>query len=127
MIFLPSDPQYALSVPTDFELSIPGYKHDKIDYDGDVDTYRVYLPGGPDYSYDFDVHGGTDASGGTFDPMVALYDGNGTLVASDDLGSLNSHIDYTALSGGYYTLAVAGYGGETGDYQVWASPDDGII
>jgi hypothetical protein len=33
----------------------------------------------------------------------------------------------TALSGGYYTLAVVGFSSETGDYTVWATPDDGIV
>jgi hypothetical protein len=121
------DPVAGIVNPTEFNLSVPGSNNSSIDYTGDVDTYRVYLPGGPGYSYDFDVHGETNSAGGTFDPIVALYDGNGTRVAiDDDSGSgLNSHIDYEALSGGWYTLVVAGYG--TGGYTVSASVDDGIV
>jgi hypothetical protein len=125
----PFELQYAFPNPTEFDLSVPpGSEHSAIDYIGDVDTYRVYLPGGPDRSYDFDVYGGTDAYGGTFDSRVALYDGNGTREAYGDSGGLgyNSHIHYTALSGGNYTLVVAGVGDETGDYTVFASPDYGI-
>ena len=120
--------------PTEFDLPISGSNHSTIDYSGDVDTYRVYLAGGPGFAYDFDVDGGTDASGGTFDPIVALYDGNGTRVAIDDDSGpgLNAHIDYPGagegpISGGNYTLVVAGYGSETGDYTVRASYDDGIV
>jgi hypothetical protein len=121
----PFELQYAYPNPTEFDLSVPpNSNHNFIDYAGDVNTYRVYLPGGPDRSYDFDVYGGTDAYGNTFDSRVALYDGNGTREAYDDGSSPdpNSHIHYTALSGGNYTLAVAGVGDETGDYTVFASP-----
>jgi hypothetical protein len=114
---------YDLSVPAENSIEVPGSNDNYIDYSGDVDTYRVYLPGL--HSYEFDVFGGTDADGGTFDPTLALYDGNGTQVAfDDDSGSgLDAHVDYWADSGGWYTLAVAGYGDDTGDYNLTTSAD----
>ena len=55
----------------------------------------------------------------TFDPAIALYDPNGTLVASDDNSGAdgrNSLLSYTAAASGQYVVEVSGAGGSAGDY-----------
>jgi hypothetical protein len=53
---------------------------------------------------------------------LTLLRGNNVLAFNDDVdlaaGNLDSHIDFTATSSGWFTLAVAGFGGNTGDYTL---------
>ena len=79
-----------------------------IEYTGDVDRYDIYLPGVR--SYVFDVKGQPDSGGNSFYPRLAVYDGNTTRVAFDNNEgcSTDVHIAYTATSGGWYTVEVAG-------------------
>jgi hypothetical protein len=61
----PVDHHYDYPNTTEFNLPISGSIHSTIDYIGDVDTYRVYLAGGPGFAYDFDVvTGGPTLPGG---------------------------------------------------------------
>jgi hypothetical protein len=63
-------------------------------------------------------------SPGIFDPTLSVTDPWGTQVAYDDDGGTldqDAHIDFTAGSSGWYTLTVAGYGNETGDYTLETS------
>ena len=99
-----------------------------IEYTGDVDRYDVYLPGIK--SYIFDVKGKPDSGGNLFYPRLAVYDGNTTRVAVDNNESRSTdvHIAYTATSGGYYTVEVAGreetgQESSSGNYSLIVSED----
>jgi hypothetical protein len=102
-------------------IGVPASHYDSIDYDGDVDTYDVYLVGG--VSYDF------DAWYSTVDPTLTVYSPYGTQLAYDDDGGmgLDAHVDFTAPYSGTYQLAVAGYGSDTGAYHLQTEYDDGLI
>ena len=102
-------------------VPVDSWIDDALQFTGDVDSYEVYLTGWVDY--DFDVVGRDG-----FDPMLTLYDGNRTLQDSNDDsgGTNNSHIDYTATSGGWYTLEVSGYGGSSGPFSLGAHLDDSM-
>jgi serralysin len=110
-------------------IGVPGSDVNSIDPIGGVDTYGVWLTGGQ--SYDFDAIGHYDTSAnGVFDPTLALTSPFGNQVAFDDDGGaldFDAHIDFTAGYSGYYTLAVAGFGDETGTYTLNTSYDDGIV
>ena len=63
--------------------------------------------------------GGPGEFQNTLDPAIALYDPNGTLVASDDNGGpygQNALVNYTAAVSGQYVVEVSGAGGTSGDY-----------
>jgi serralysin len=102
-------------------ISVPGSDYNSIDYDGDVDTYDVWLWGGS--SYDFDV------LGDDVDPTLTVTSPFGTQLASDDDSGvgLDSHIDFTPSYSGLYTLAVAGYGSDTGSYTLQTEYNDWSI
>jgi hypothetical protein len=106
-------------------VGVPDHVNSSIDFVGEVETYEVTLTAGQ--SYDFDVIGHLNGdsdfiSPGLFDPTLTLTDtfGLGTQVFNDDGGpGFNSHIDYTATVTGTYTLSVAGFGDETGNYTLY--------
>lgn len=91
-----------------------------IDHAGDHDFYAIYLNHGQHYG--FDVYGYSGYSGYVGDPTLTLRDGAGTQLAYNDDGGtgLNSHIEYTASSSGWYYLDVGSYGSHTGSYLLVA-------
>ncbi|CAM3434254.1 M10 family metallopeptidase C-terminal domain-containing protein [Paracoccus nototheniae] len=56
------------------------------------------------------------------DPMLALYDGSGRLLAANDdiNASLDSGLTFRAQVTGTYFLGASGYGGQTGSYHMTA-------
>jgi hypothetical protein len=106
---------------SEYSISVPDTDHNSIDYDGDVDTYDVWLWGGS--SYDFDV------LGDDVDPTLSVVSPLGNELASDDDGGVgtDAHIDFTPGYSGWYTLEVAGYGSDTGSYTLATEYDDGLI
>jgi serralysin len=116
-------------------IGVPEWQDNSIDFNGNVDTYAVWLTGGQSYSFDAIGWGETAGNGdGWLDPTLtvsdAVYDWNWdlvpntTLAFNDDVNypsNLDSHIDFTAGADGYYILSVAGYGNETGDYTLETS------
>ncbi|WP_397575928.1 Ig-like domain-containing protein, partial [Sphingorhabdus sp.] len=82
----------------------------------DVDAFRVYLTAGATYTFNL------NATSGSLDPLLSLYNSNLTLLAfNDDFGSSNnSQITFTATSSGAYYLAAEGFSG-TGAYSLRAT------
>jgi hypothetical protein len=110
-------------------IGVPDAQFNSIDYYGDIDTNAVWLTAGQ--SYDFDVYGWGETSGngdGVFDPTLTVT-GQGQYAFDDDGGAFDydSHIDFTAGTDGYYTLSVAGFGSEQGNYTLYTSYDDGVL
>jgi hypothetical protein len=114
-------------------IGVPDSDYKSIDYNGDVNTYDVWLTAGQ--SYDFDVYGAYNGdsdsiSPGIFDPTLTvtgpdLTDPNDDAY-NDDINypiDFDSHIDFTAVSTGWYTLSVAGFGDETGSYTLSTNYD----
>jgi len=105
-------------------VGVPDHVNSSIDFIGNVDIYEVSLTAGQSYQFDVTGHLNGDSdfiSPGLLDPTLTLTDSSGNQVAFDDDGGpgFNSHIDFTATDTGTYTLSVAGWGNETGDYTLY--------
>jgi hypothetical protein len=87
-------------------------------YDGELvrpnetDRFRIYLDEGESYS--FDVEGEDNG----LDSILRLT-GHGEREENDDTNGLDPHLDFDCWESGYYTLAVRGYGGDTGEYTLY--------
>ena len=94
-----------------------------LDFPADTDWYRIRLEEGQ--SYHFTLNGAGDSAVG--DPLVRLYDAEGTELAADDDGGdgLNSYLEYTAPRTGNYFVEARGFGDETtGGYVLRAIAGD---
>lgn len=90
-----------------------------IDFPGDTDWHRVRLTAGE--SYRFTLVSSGDAPLG--DPMLVLYDANGTQVGLDDDGGdgLNSYLEFTAATTGNYFVEARAFSEEdSGGYTLSA-------
>ena len=89
----------------------------------DSDWVRVSLVAGE--SYVFWVHGTGGTGAGINDTILALHNGAGTqLLSNDDISgvaNLFSLIEYTATTTGDYFVNVGSYGSETGNYDLHVS------
>ena len=87
-----------------------------IEVAGDIDAFRVYLTAGATYTFNL------DATSGSLNPYLGLYDSNLTRLAyNDDFGSSrNAQITFTATSSGAYYLGAQGLSG-TGAYSLRAT------
>jgi Ca2+-binding RTX toxin-like protein len=98
----------------------------------DQDWVRLYLNAGERLILDIDQGVGGASN---VDTMMTLRDSSGNQLAFNDdasttqggLGStsgLDSYIEYTAASDGYYYVSVTSYAeGDSGDYELWMSID----
>ena len=94
-----------------------------LDFPSDTDWYRIRLEEGQ--SYHFTLGGAGDAP--VADPLLRLYDSDGTEVAVDDDGGdgLNAYLEYTAPSTGNYYVEARGFGDDaTGGYALAAHAGD---
>lgn len=111
----------ALAVPDDFTddarttsaLPIGQAVDGRIEVAGDEDWLAVALTAGQGYVFDL-------TSSGLADPYLALFNGAGTLVASDDDGGggLNSRILFQPTASGTYYLAAKDYANGTDAYRL---------
>jgi hypothetical protein len=86
---------------------------------GDHDWFRVQLNAGTQYT--IEERGQTVGAGTLSDPFMALYNGAGQLITSNDdgAGNLNSRIVYTpTVTGNYYIDAGAYQDQSSGTYRV---------
>jgi serralysin len=86
---------------------------------GSTDHLTVQLVAGEAYVFRLWGTGGSNAA--LTDPVLALRDGSGNVVASNDDASSNnafSLIEFTAAASGSYQLDISGYGGSGGQYAV---------
>ncbi|MQQ08315.1 S8 family serine peptidase [Epibacterium sp. SM1979] len=90
----------------------------ELETSGDTDWFRVRLREGR--TYELSMRGDDSDEGTLNDPVLALVDAQGNILASNDDGPANhnSLITYTAQSTGNYYLVASGYGSETGTYTV---------
>lgn len=88
----------------------------RIEIPGDVDGYHVELEAGVRYTIDVRGHGDSPLG----DAFVAVLDGNGERVASDDDGGagLDARLRFTPEQSGSYILQASGLGGSIGGYQI---------
>ncbi|WP_108502875.1 M10 family metallopeptidase C-terminal domain-containing protein [Paracoccus indicus] len=101
----------AASTATTYRMTVEDSFRGRIGDVGDSDWIRIQLQEGQ--TYRFDLIGNSLA-----DPMLALHDRNGILLAAnDDMGpSLDSRITFTASESGTYFLDASAYGSHTGSY-----------
>lgn len=103
-------------------VAVPGQVNGRIDYNGDTDSFSVWLTSGSSYDFDVIGHRNGDSgplSPGLLDPTLTVT-GHGQSRFDDDGGpGRNSHIDFTANSTGWYTLTVAGFSNEQGNYTLY--------
>jgi hypothetical protein len=86
---------------------------------GDVDWYRLSVEHGQRYSFTLD--GVADADGNAVDPMLSIYDADGTqLTMNDDAGgTLNSALQYAPPQSGEVFVEARAFNAEaTGAYRL---------
>lgn len=91
-----------------------------LDFASDTDWHRVRLTAGQTYRFGL-VGAGDNALG---DPLLKLYGPDGAELAVDDDGGegLNSYLEFTAATTGYYFLEAGAYDEEsTGGYTLSAA------
>ncbi|MBK7062557.1 MAG: Ig-like domain-containing protein [Rubrivivax sp.] len=88
----------------------------RIDAPSDRDMFALTLQAGQAYSFELQAAGTSALS----DPYLILTDGSGNQLSfDDDTGiGLDALLSYIAPVSGTYYLAAAGYGIDTGDYQL---------
>ncbi|WP_378942523.1 M10 family metallopeptidase C-terminal domain-containing protein [Paracoccus sp. R86501] len=103
------------STATGYRMTVGDDFRGRIDRDGDSDWIKIRLEAGQTYRFDLT---GNSLS----DPMLALHDPKGSLLASnDDAGSgLDSQIIFTAVQTGTHYLDASAFGGDTGSYVLSA-------
>ena len=86
----------------------------------DIDALRITLIAGATYTF------ALNATSGTLDPYLSLYDENSSEIAfNDDYGSTrNAQITFTATATGNYYLAASDYASGIGAYSLLASVAD---
>ncbi|MCV0396063.1 MAG: M10 family metallopeptidase C-terminal domain-containing protein [Rhizobiaceae bacterium] len=95
-------------------------KNGFVNFAGDEDWYAINLEAGRTYT--FRVEGvGQEA---LRDSFVTLYNSSGVAIQSDDdSGPLrNAEMTFTATTSGTYYVGASGYGSQTGEYLLTASP-----
>ena len=113
-----SDDDYSNTTHTSGQLAVNSSITGSIEQTGDNDWFAIDLNANQNYTFNLDrltINGLTD-------PLLSLYDSNGTLVARNDdsNGSLASEINFTANSSGTFYLGASGFGTSTGNYQLSA-------
>ena len=90
---------------------------------GNRDWVKIDLEAG--VTYDIDLRGTASGAGTLTDPVMALYDANGTYITGNDDGGTGneSYLSYTPLTSGTYYLMARGYSSATGTYVLTATPD----
>ncbi len=88
----------------------------RIDIPGDLDSYRVELEAGVAYTIEASGAGEYPLA----DPFVAVIDGEGERLASDDDSGAgtDARVRFTPEEAGSYLVQVSGLSGSTGWYQV---------
>lgn len=92
-----------------------------LDPTGDVDAFRIDLNQGQNYTFSLSGTGGTSELA---DPLVALYDSSGSLIASDDDSGtgLDSLLAHQASYSGLHYVTVTGVdfftNSDTGQYAL---------
>lgn len=96
----------------------------QIDYEGEIDTYDVYLQAGQRYY--LEVEGFDTSAGYLSDPVLSLYRGSTFLGSNDDGGfGLNARLIFTPNVSGYYSLEVeSAFFDDIGSYLLRANVDD---
>lgn len=109
---------YAADAATAGRLTVGGTSAGQIERVGDNDWFAISLTAGQRYTFNLDPA----TSGGLSDPYLNLYNGSGTLLASnDDANGRASQITYAAAASGIYFLGARAYSSETGAYVLRAS------
>jgi len=89
-------------------------------YGNDTDFFDVELEAGVTYA--IDLKGNSTGDGSLSDPyLYGIFDAEGSRVASgdDDAGiGLNSHINFTPLETGTYSISAGGYSSSVGTYTL---------
>jgi len=104
-------------------IDVGGAVDGALDFNGDVDWYRIRLQEGQSYRFTLNGSGGSALG----DPLLRLHDARGDEVAMDDDGGagFNSYLEYTAPSSGNYYLAASPFAeGTTGGYTLTAYAGD---
>lgn len=108
----------AADITTTATLSTGGVLASDIGGATDSDWVRVELVAGTSYSFSTSAPAG--AADGITDTVLVLYDAAGNLVAGNDdsSGTLFSSLLHTPAADGTYYIAVQGYAGAMGTYEL---------
>lgn len=114
----PPNDDYAGGPSTSGVLAVGDTKSGVLETGSDQDWFRMELQAGR--TYVLEQRGAASGDGTLNDPVMALMDANGNVLATNDDagGSVNSKIEYVAQSGGVYYLAAQSFGDATGTYKV---------
>ena len=118
----PITDDYPATIKTTGKLLAGGSINGLLESVGDQDWFSISLSAGQQYTFAVE----SAATNGLEDPLLSLYDSNGTLIASnDDSNGLNPELVHTATTTGTYYLGASasphGTGTGKGSYTVLAS------
>ncbi|MFP7674338.1 S8 family serine peptidase [Marivita sp. S0852] len=108
------------STATNAVLSVGATANSEIDFNGDLDYFRIDLSPG---TYQFTLNGAATNSGTLGDPVLALMSGSGGYITNNDDGGagLNALLEYTVTTEGPHYLVASGYGSGRGTYEIGAT------
>nr|VFK41892.1 MAG: Hemolysin-type calcium-binding repeat-containing protein [Candidatus Kentron sp. SD]VFK47851.1 MAG: Hemolysin-type calcium-binding repeat-containing protein [Candidatus Kentron sp. SD] len=119
----PTD-DFSQNTGTQGRLSLGGNKTGNIESSGDRDWFRIRLNAGQQVRFDLE---GRPTSRGTLSDtyLRGIYDSSGSYISGtrndDGRTSVNSRVDFTASSTGYYYVAAGAFGSNTGTYRLTAT------
>ncbi len=122
----PVSDDYAATSSTTGRITIGQVQTGAIEVAGDADWFAISLTAG--VPVQFDLRGAVLPSGEVLaNPTMALYAGNGQLLAVDDDsgGSGNARIPFTPAASGTYFVAAFGAGDSRGVYSLFANAGAG--
>jgi len=109
------------------QLPMGGSRMGAIEKSGDIDYFAVSLVAGE--RYDFDLRGSPTDAGTLPNALLELRSSAGSILVSnnDHGGTKDSHIGYTAATGGTHYLVARGSGSNIGTYTLSASGPAGVM
>lgn len=117
---LPKTDDHGHSAYTATWLTLDHWIAGAINFSGDQDWFGMHLDAG--IAYEFKLSGQDGLHGTLADPVLALYDNQGAMVAfsDDDGNTMDARIQVTpTVSGTYILRAFAAYDDAVGSYEIY--------
>jgi subtilisin family serine protease len=105
------------SISTDAVISVNSTRTSTIDFDGDLDYFKISLTPG---EYEFSLRASSSGAGSLSDPLLTVLSSTGAFISSDDDSGagLDSLLSFTVTSPAMFFLGAGAFGSATGSYEL---------
>lgn len=105
------------SISTNAVISVNSTRTSTIDFDGDLDYFKISLTPG---EYEFSLRASSSGAGSLSDPLLTVLSSTGAFISSDDDSGagLDSLLSFTVTSPAMFFLGAGAFGSATGSYEL---------